>query len=57
MAIIEIESNCKEYESLHPYCLSQGLDPVLNKMLYYSLMEPSLGTAPTSGLHPANFPN
>ena len=57
MAIIEIESNCKEYELLHPYCLSQDLDPVLNKMLYYSLTEPSLEIAPTSGLHPANFPN
>ena len=38
-------------------CLSQGLDPELNRILYYSLMDPSLEIAPTSGFHAANFPN
>ena len=35
----------------HAPCLSQGLVPVLNKILYYSLTDPSLEIAPTSGLY------
>ena len=35
----------------HAPCLSKGLDPELKKILYYSLTDPSLEIAPTSGLH------